>query len=160
MLVRARKGEFSLDGKYEQVHWLVWRMPVARQAKHGTCVRERENGILKPQAQLRVSAQPDSAAVAVHFPPIKLSTEAPSGLADFMGRPGAPTLLEPNILSDRSSLVGCALRTLGVDRPFPGTSLELRKAVWSSQLPSHTNPIQYYGIDPDILGKFGITSLL
>ena len=38
MLGRARKGKLSLDGKYEQDPWFVWKMPVSRQAKHGTCV--------------------------------------------------------------------------------------------------------------------------
>jgi hypothetical protein len=39
MVAESEEEKFSLGGKCERRPWLVLKMPVARQAKHETCVR-------------------------------------------------------------------------------------------------------------------------
>jgi hypothetical protein len=136
MSVRARKGEFSLDGKYEQVRWLVWKMPVARQAKHGTCVRGENECFQAESGKL--------AAVAVH-------SSINGGSADFMGR--TPSW---NRISSRP-IISCrlCLRTLGVGRLFPGTSLELRKAVQLPRMRTQCT-LAYWGPYLPISGQIGL----
>ena len=56
MVGESEEEKISLDGKCELRPWLVLKMPVARQAKHETCVRGMAMVCSRPVALLSASA--------------------------------------------------------------------------------------------------------
>jgi len=147
MVGSSEETKFSLGGKYEQLPWFVWKMPVARQAKHGTCVQDSDNGTLRLQLYSELCWPPTSELTMtgrLRLLPVSPRVCGPDNRGEFWFRRSLGLSAEalcpihgalyrereteyPTITSQRSHrpiMASCRLRPSNFGgRPLPGNSL-------------------------------------
>ena len=136
------KVKLSLCGKCEQRPWLVLQMPVARQAKHETCVKGMAMALYPDLACWPPTPSwPTERSVAGFFPRVRVvgpeSRYQRSSLWSTRHRihtyrPVPRTRTEYHTKTSQTShwlIMSSCIDPVGCACPFPGSSLGLREAV-------------------------------
>ena len=144
MAGESEEVKFSLGGRCEQRPWLVLKMPVARQAKHETCVRGMAMVQYSTPTQCWCSNSElaDGTVRCRLFP--RLFSQGSGSLARRAAHRRSSLFWPARIVSPRTEnknrishenesdprwpIVSSRIDLVGA-RPLPGSSLELREAV-------------------------------
>lgn len=83
MVCESKEEKFSLGGKCEQHPWLALKMPVARQAKHETCVRGMAIVLSSHWLALTSNSEYGTSTAVAGFSQGRRPGEPPSTVTEF-----------------------------------------------------------------------------